>query len=200
MEPGAAATAPQPDGRRADGAPAMSAAVHIRAAAEADVPAIAAIYVDAVQTGSASWELAPPDEATMRERMRAILGGGYPYLVAVDGSALAGYAYASAFRPRAGYRHTVEDSIYVAREARRRGVGNALLGALIDACAAAGFRQMVAVIGGRDEVPSIRLHAAHGFVDVGTLPAIGRKFGRWLDCVHMQRALGDGATSAPDGE
>jgi phosphinothricin acetyltransferase len=178
----------------------VSSAVRIRDAAEADVPAIAAIYADAVQTGTASWELAPPDEATMRERMRTILDLGYPYLVAVDGSALAGYAYASAFRPRAGYRHTVEDSIYVAREARRRGVGSRLLGALIDACARAGYRQMVAVIGGRDELPSIRLHAAHGFVDVGTLPAIGRKFGRWLDCVHMQRALGDGATTAPDGE
>jgi phosphinothricin acetyltransferase len=178
----------------------VSAAVRIRAAADADVPAIAEIYADAVQTGSASWELAPPDEATMGERMRTILGGGYPYLVAVDGSALAGYAYASAFRPRAGYRHTVEDSIYVARSARRRGVGNALLGALIDACAKAGYRQMVAVIGGRDEVPSIRLHAAHGFIDVGTLPAIGRKFGRWLDCVHMQRALGPGASIPPDGE
>ena len=178
----------------------MNSAVRIRAAAEADVPAIAAIYADAVQTGSASWELAPPDEATMRERLRTILGSGYPYLVAVDGSALEGYAYASAFRPRAGYRHTVEDSIYVARESRGRGVGSRLLGALIDACATAGYRQMIAVIGGRDEVPSIRLHAAHGFVDVGTLPAVGRKFGRWLDCVHMQRALGEGATTAPDGE
>jgi len=177
----------------------VSAALGIRAAAEADVPAIAAIYADAVQTGTASWELAPPDEATMRERMRSILGGGYPYLVAVDGGSIAGYAYASAFRPRTGYRHTVEDSIYVARAARGRGVGNALLGALIDACAKAGYRQMVAVIGGRDELPSIRLHTAHGFFDVGTLPAIGRKFGRWLDCVHMQRALGEGATTAPTG-
>ena len=132
--------------------------------------------------------------------MRSILGGGYPYLVAVDGDSIAGYAYASAFRPRTGYRHTVEDSIYVARAARGRGVGNALLGALIDACAKAGYRQMVAVIGGRDELPSIRLHTAHGFFDVGTLPAIGRKFGRWLDCVHMQRALGEGATTAPIAE
>jgi L-amino acid N-acyltransferase YncA len=178
----------------------VSAAVGIRTAAVADVAAIAAIYAEAVQTGTASWELAPPDEATMRERMRSILGAGYPYLVAGDGNAIAGYAYASAFRPRAGYRHTVEDSIYVAREARGRGVGNALLGALIDACAKAGYRQMVAVIGGRDELPSIRLHAAHGFVDVGTLPAIGRKFGRWLDCVHMQRALGEGAMTPPTVE
>jgi phosphinothricin acetyltransferase len=124
MEPRAAAAAPQSDGRRADGARAVSAAVGIRAAALADVAAIAAIYADAVQTGTASWELAPPDEATMRERMRSILGAGYPYLVAGDGNAIAGYAYASAFRPRAGYRHTVEDSIYVAR--RRAGAASAM--------------------------------------------------------------------------
>jgi L-amino acid N-acyltransferase YncA len=178
----------------------MSPDIRLRNASDADVAAIAAIYDDAVRTGSASWELAPPDEQTMRERLQAIRQAGYPYLVAVDGDRLAGYAYASAFRTRAGYRHTVEDSIYVARDVRGRGVGRALLGALIEACAAADYRQMVAVIGGRDELPSIRLHAAHGFVDVGTLPAIGRKFGRWLDCVHMQRALGEGASTPPRGE
>jgi phosphinothricin acetyltransferase len=115
-----------------------------------------------------------------------------------DGS-IAGYAYASAFRPREGYRHTVEDSVYVARGSRGRGVGRALLAALVDACAAAGYRQMVAVIGGAEEVASIRLHAAQGFAEVGRLPAVGRKFGRWLDCVHMQRALGEGAATAPAG-
>jgi len=174
--------------------------VAVRVATEADVGAIAAIYADAVATGTASWELAPPDEAAMRERFRAIRRAGYPYLVAVRGDAVAGYAYASAFRPREGYRHTVEDSIYVARDARGRGVGRALLAALVDACVAAGYRQMVAVIGGVEDVASIRLHAAQGFVDVGRLPAVGRKFGRWLDCVHMQRPLGEGAATAPAGE
>jgi len=196
MEPRAAAPLAQPD----HGADAMSGPLQLRAATEADVAAIAAIYADAVRTGTASWELAPPDEAAMRERLRAIVGAGYPYLVGVEGSAVAGYAYAGAFRPRAGYRHTVEDSIYVARTARGRGVGRSLLAALIDACTRAGYRQMVAVIGGRDERASIRLHAAQGFVDAGTLPAIGRKFGRWLDCVHMQRALGEGAATAPADE
>ena len=178
----------------------MSTAMRLRDASDGDVAAIAAIYDDAVRTGTASWELVPPGVATMRERLQAIRHAGYPYLVAVDGDRIAGYAYASAFRPRSGYRHTVEDSIYVARDMRGRGVGRFLLGALIDACAAVGYRQMVAVIGGRDEIASIRLHASHGFVDVGALPAIGRKFGRWLDCVHMQRALGEGAATPPKDE
>jgi phosphinothricin acetyltransferase len=171
--------------------------IALRAAVEADVPAIAAIYRREVLLQSASWELEPPDAAAMLERFRAVVGGGYPYLVALDGPRIAGYAYASAYRPREGYRYTVEDSVYVADDARGKGVGTALLTALIDECADRGFRQMVAVIGGTDQHGSIRLHSALGFVDVGRLPAIGRKFDRWHDSVLMQRALGEGSAAPP---
>ncbi len=178
----------------------MTPELVVRAADEDDVAAIAAIYRRAVATGTASWELVPPDEPTMRERFRALRNGGYPYLAAVRRGALVGYAYASAFRPREGYRYTVEDSIYVAGDAQRSGVGRALLAALIEASAAGEWRQMVAVIGGAGETASMRLHATQGFVEVGRLPSVGRKFGRWLDCVLMQRALGDGAATPPVGE
>lgn len=174
--------------------------VAIRAATDADVAAIATTYADAVRTGTASWEFTAPDEAEMRRRFHAVRDAGCPYVVALGEGGLVGFAYASAFRPRPGYRHTVEDSIYVARDARGRGVGRVLLAALIDACTAAGHRQMVAVIGGSEEIASIRLHAASGFVEAGRLPSVGRKFGRWLDCVLMQRALGPGATTPPAGE
>lgn len=173
--------------------------VVVRAAAEADMPAIAAIYGSEVREGTASWELDPPATAVMLTRWRSVTANGYPYLVATVGAAVVGFAYASAYRPRPGYRYTVEDSVYVAREARRAGVGRALLAALIDACAARGFRQMVAVIGGA-EAPSVRLHAAQGFVEVGRLPGLGRKFGRWLDSLLMQRALGDGMATPPASE
>jgi L-amino acid N-acyltransferase YncA len=172
----------------------------VRAAAETDVPVISAIYADAVATGVGSWELDPPDENEVRARFRGITAAGDPYVVAVRGAELVGYAYASAYRSRLGYRHTVEDSVYVARTARGDGVGRALLAALIDACTAAGKRQMIAVIGGAENLASIRLHAALGFAEVGRLPAIGRKFGRWLDCVLMQRALGEGGATPPQGE
>lgn len=177
-----------------------SAAATVRAATEADIPAIAAIYADAVANGTGSWELVPPDEHEMGERFRGVIGAGDPYLVAVRGDAVVGYAYASAYRTRPGYRHTVEDSVYVARPARGEGAGGALLAAVIDVCTASGRRQMIAVIGGAENVASIRLHAALGFTEVGRLPAIGRKFGRWLDCVLMQRALGEGDTTVPDRE
>ena len=169
----------------------------LRAAAEADVPAIAAIYRTEVLEASASWELEPPDVPTMLERYRASVGHGYPYLVATIASRVVGYAYASAYRPRAGYRYTVEDSVYVAPDARGRGVGSALLAALVDECARRGFRQMVAVIGGADQTGSIRAHAALGFVEVGRLSAIGRKFDRWHDSVLMQRGLAEGSAAPP---
>ena len=133
----------------------------------------------------------------MLERYRAIVGQGYPYLVATIGTRVVGYAYASAYRPRPGYRYTVEDSVYVAPEARGEGIGGALLAALVDECAGTRFRQMVAVIGGTDQLGSIRVHAALGFVEVGRLPAIGRKFDRWHDSVLMQRSLGEGAAAPP---
>lgn len=169
----------------------------VRQATDVDVDAIASIYAVAVATGTASWELTPPSRVEMHARLRGIVDGGYPYLVAVRDEQVQGYAYASAFRSRPGYRHTIEDSVYVAATAQGHGIGRTLLAALIDLCAARDYRQMVAVIGGSENVASIRLHAALGFVEVGRLPSAGRKFGRWLDCIQMQRALGAGAATPP---
>nr|WP_055038555.1 GNAT family N-acetyltransferase [Blastochloris viridis] len=165
----------------------------LRPAADGDVPAITAIYAKAVRTGTASFELDPPDEAEMRRRLDVVTAFGGPYLVAAgaDGGVL-GYAYAGAYRTRPAYRFTVEDSIYLAEGACGRGIGRALLGRLIAETTARGFRQMVAVIGDQDNAPSIGLHAAMGFRMVGSLVSTGWKHGRWLDSVLMQRPLGEG--------
>jgi len=169
----------------------------IRPARPADIPAIATIYREAVRTGTASWELEPPDDAEMLKRFETITGGGYPYLVAEVEGALAGYSYASAYRPRLAYRYTVENSIYIDAARRGKGIGKVLMQALIDDCARRGFRQMVAVIGDSDNIGSRKLHAALGFTLIGVAPALGYKFDRWLDQVLMQRALGEGDGSAP---
>ncbi len=165
-----------------------------------DLPAITAIYAEAVQTGTASFELTPPDLEEMRRRHAALVTGGHPYLVAASPKgAVLGYAYAGPYRPRPAYRWTVEDSIYLAAAARGLGLGRALLGALIEAATAAGFRQMVAVIGDSGNQASIALHRAAGFHPVGTFAAVGWKHGRWLDSVLMQRPLGNGAETPPAG-
>lgn len=170
----------------------------IRDATAADVPGIAAIYRPEVEGGTATFELEPPDEAEMVRRFLAVTGAGFPYLAAELDGRLVAYAYAQAFRSRPAYRFTVEDSIYVAAGAQGRGLGKALLGALIERCTGLGFRQMIAVIGDSPrQQPSIALHRALGFELVGRLPAVGFKHGRWLDSVQMQRALGSGDASLP---
>ncbi|MCT8972300.1 GNAT family N-acetyltransferase [Microbaculum marinisediminis] len=169
----------------------------IRPATPDDSAAIAAIYADAVQSGTASFELTPPDATAMGQRLAALLDGGFPYLVAQSGGTIVGYAYAGAYRPRPAYRFTVEDSVYVARPAHGRGVGRALLAALIAEAEACGFRQMIAVIGDEASAGSIALHKAMGFDLVGTFKAVGWKFGRWRATVLMQRALGPGDTEPP---
>jgi len=172
--------------------------VSIRDAATADIPTITRIYAQAVRFGTASFELDPPDEAEMLARFYALMSGGHPYIVAEGEGTILGYAYAGPFRPRPAYRHSVEDSVYVAPEAHRRGVGRALLDALIARCTDLGFRQMIAVIGDSTlQAASIGLHAAAGFRLVGTLDAVGYKHDRWLDSVYMQRALGAGADAPP---
>ncbi len=173
--------------------------VVIRAAADADLPAIAELYAHHVLTGTASFEVAAPTVDEMRRRRRDVLSHGLPYFVAsLSDTAIAGYAYATEYRSRVAYRHTVEDSVYVDPVCVRRGAGRALLTAVIAACETLGYRQMVAVIGGSDNAASISLHAALGFRHAGVLPAVGRKFDRWIDTVLMQRALGPGAsTPAP---
>jgi len=171
--------------------------LRIRSAADADIPAIAAIYADAVRHGTASFELDAPDGAEMARRRSALVGAGYPYLVAERGQDLLGYAYAGAYRTRPAYRSTVEDSVYVAPAAHGQGVGRALLSALIAGCEARDFRLMVAVIGDRASSGSIRLHEALGFAHVGALEPVGYKHGRWLATVLMQRVLGPGASTPP---
>jgi len=169
----------------------------IRAAQPGDLPAITAIYAHHVLTGTASFETEPPDEREMRERFEAICDRGFPYVVAERDGRVAGYAYASLYRGRVAYRYTLEDSIYVDPACARAGVGRALLARLIADCEVSGARQLIAVIGGSDNVPSIRLHAEQGFETVGILRAAGWKHGRWIDSVLMQRALGPGSTSPP---
>lgn len=173
--------------------------ISIRPALPADIPAITAIYADAVLHGTASWELDPPDEAEMLRRYQAVLAGNYPYLIAEAERALLGYAYAGAYRPRPAYRSTVENSIYIAPEAQGRGVGAALLGALMTDCAQRGFRQMIAVIGDGTgaSIGSRRLHERAGFRLIGVAEKIGYKHGRWLDQMLMQKDLGEGDSSPP---
>lgn len=170
----------------------------IRSADPADLSSITRIYSMAVLTGTASYELLPPDEVEMAQRFHAIRDQGYPYLAAIDDSgALLGYAYASAFRPRPAYRWLVEDSIYLDEKARGKGIGKVLLMELVLRCSALGFRQMAAVIGGGSPA-SIALHRSCGFEIVGTMRGTGFKNGRWLDTVFMQLALGEGSTTDPD--
>jgi phosphinothricin acetyltransferase len=170
---------------------------NIRPATPADSPAITRIYAHAVTRGTASFELEPPDEAEMTRRMEALLDGKFPYLVAEVDGAVAGYAYAGLYRTRPAYRFTIENSVYVAPDMHKRGIGKELLDVLIEASAARGFRQMVAVIGDSNQAASIALHRACGFEMVGPLKDVGFKFGRWLDTILMQRALGDGAKTPP---
>jgi L-amino acid N-acyltransferase YncA len=169
----------------------------IRPATAPDVPALTAIYRPAVTAGTASFELEPPDETEMNRRMQAVLAAGFPYVVAELDAKVVGYAYLGAYRPRPAYRWSVENSIYVAPEAQRSGIGGALLSHLIEAATARGFRQMIAVIGDSGQRGSIGLHRAAGFTFCGTVHAVGYKHGRWLDQVLMQRALGKGDGTPP---
>jgi len=172
--------------------------LRIRPATPADIPHIVRIYAPAVETGSSSFELEPPDAAEIAKRMKAVLDGGYPYLAAEIGGRFAGYAYASVYRTRPAYRYSVEDSVYIDPDMQRRGVGRALMDALIGECTTRGFRQMLAVIGDSPNQPgSVGLHEACGFKFVGQLPGIGYKFGRWVDTLLMQRELGEGMKSRP---
>ncbi|GBD48642.1 GNAT family N-acetyltransferase [Methylopila sp. Yamaguchi] len=163
----------------------------IRTAEPGDVSAVARIYAEHVLHGTASFEEVPPVVEEMARRMRAVQDVGLPYIVAEVGGVVVGFAYAGPHRPRAAYRHTVEDSIYLAAAAQGRGLGRALLEQLILRCEATGrLRQMIAVIGDSANAGSIAVHARAGFRMVGTMTDVGFKFGRWLDTVIMQRPLG----------
>jgi phosphinothricin acetyltransferase len=171
--------------------------LEIRAAIAADLPAVTEIYQHAVLYGTATFELIPPDLAEMTRRFTALMDGGYPYLVASLEGRVIGYAYAGPYRPRPAYRFTVENSVYLQPAIHRRGIGLQLLQRLIAECEARGYRQMVAVIGDSANAGSIGVHSKTGFAMIGTHPHVGFKFGRWLDTVMMQRALGEGATTLP---
>src|SRR5262245_47207666 len=170
----------------------------VRASTEADVARCAEIYAHHVLHGTASFEVDAPDLAEMKRRRAAVRDLGLPHLVAERQGRVMGYAYASNWRPRLAYTFSVEDSTDSDKDAVVQGVGKALLPSLIEQCTALGKRQMVAVIGDSAQTPSIRLHASCGFAMVGTLTNIGFKFGRWLDSVLMQRALGPGDTLPPE--
>lgn len=177
-------------------APAPTA-ILIRDSRDADLPAIAAIYAHHVLHGTASFELEPPGPDALRERRAAVLAHGLPYLAAECGGTIVGYAYAAPYRPRPAYRHTVEDSVYVRAGHAGQGIGGKLLAALIERCAAGGWRQMLAVVGDSANTASVALHARHGFDMVGTFRSVGYKHGQWRDTVLMQRALGEGDATPP---
>ncbi|WP_404385301.1 GNAT family N-acetyltransferase [Caenispirillum salinarum] len=173
-----------------------SPAFTVRDATDADMDAVTDIYAHHVRHGTGSYEYEPPPVEEMLRRRDMVLEQGLPWLVAAtDDGRLLGYAYAALFHGRIGWRFTVEDSVYIAPDAQGQGVGKALLTALIDRCTAAGKRQMIGVVGDADNAGSIALHRACGFEEVGMIKAGGRKFGRWIDTVYMQRALGAGATT-----
>ena len=170
----------------------------IRPARISDIPAIIRIYAHAVEHGTASFELTPPNEAEMARRMKHLLDSNFPYLTAETDGICCGYAYAGPYRARPAYRWTLEDSVYIAPDMHRRGIGRALLVALIETSQARGFRQMIAVIGdSTKQAASVGLHEAVGFRHVGILQDVGFKHGRWLDSVLMQHTLGPGATEPP---
>ena len=175
----------------------MDSAILLRPSVERDITAIAAIYRHHVLHGIASFEEIPPETDEIAIRWREIVASGLPYLVAERHGRVLGYCYASLYRTRSAYRFSVEDSIYIDHTQLGRGIGRALLSETIARCTALGYRQMIAVIGGSETVSSIRLHAALGFAQVGIFPAIGFKFGRWIDSVYMQRALGPSQTTLP---
>jgi L-amino acid N-acyltransferase YncA len=171
--------------------------ISLRTAATADIAAITRIYAHAVDYGTASFELEPPDEAEMARRQQSLLTRDFPYIVAELAGAVVGYAYAGPYRDRRAYDWCIEDSLYIAPEFHRKGIGRLLLTRLVAESETRGFRQMIAVIGDSANTASIAVHAAVGFRLIGSFQSIGFKHGRWLDTVLMQRALGGGDALPP---
>jgi L-amino acid N-acyltransferase YncA len=171
----------------------------VREATPTDFDAIARIYAHYVEHALATFEEVAPGVDEMRSRHAAVVAARLPYLVAEVDGAVVGYAYATAYRARSAYRHTIEDSVYIADGMHGRGIGMALLSALIARCEAGPWRQVIAVIGNSGNAGSIALHARLGFEHVGVLRKVGFKHGKWVDTVLMQRPLGNGDTAAPVG-
>jgi phosphinothricin acetyltransferase len=171
----------------------------IRPSTENDLPAITRIYSHHVQHGTGTFETTPPTLEEMSARRADVLGKGLPWLVVEDGAQVLGFAYGNWFKPRPAYRFSVEDSIYLAPEAAGQGLGRALLAELMATLERSGIRKVMAVIGDSANAGSIGVHKALGFEQVGVVQACGWKFGRWLDIVMMQRALGEGDRTPPEG-
>lgn len=171
--------------------------MNIRPATLADIPDIQSIYAHHVLHGTGTFEEIPPSVEEMQDRFRKVTAKGWAWLVSTDNTGVLGYAYYTQFRDRSAYRYTVENAIYVRDDVRGQGVGKALVQQLIDIATGAGYRQMIAVIGDSENVGSIGVHASLGFQHAGILRASGIKFGRWLDVVTMQRALGKGDSDIP---
>ena len=165
--------------------------ISVRAATIADAEAIASIYAFHVLNGTATFEIDPPFIADWQQKIESILAKGWPFMVALDGADVVGYAYATQFRDRPAYRYSCENSIYISADKRGQGIGKMLLAALVQRAEEFGFRQMLAVVGG-GEPSSIAVHASLGFRETGRKKSVGRKFNKWLDTVYMQRALGEG--------
>lgn len=181
---------------RDDESGALRSSVSIRPARDSDMLEISWIYAHHVSHGRASFEEIVPSREEMQSRRQAILAMGLPYFVAERDGRVLGYSYAAPYRTRSAYRYTVEDTIYVADGLGRQGIGSALLGALIHACEAGPWRQMIAVIGDSRNIGSIKLHERHGFKHAGLLKNVGYKFDEWLDSVIMQRPLGQDSGSS----
>ena len=161
----------------------------IRTLVAEDLPQILQIYAHHVLHGTGSWEWEPPSLEEMNARAQSVQEKGLPFLVAEVAGKITGYAYASPYRPRAGYRFTLEDSVYLHPEFSKQGIGLQLLQELLAQSGALGYREMIAVIGDSANLASIRLHERAGFVEVGVFRNIGFKFGRYLDSVYMQAQL-----------
>jgi L-amino acid N-acyltransferase YncA len=179
--------------------PELSApdAIDVRDADEDDMRDIQAIYAHYVLHGLATFEEVPPSVEDMISRRISVLAAGLPYLLAEVDGRIAGYCYATSYRPRPAYRFTIEDSVYVANDVHARGVGTALLTKLIARCEEGRWRQMLAVIGNSGNAGSIALHRKMGFEPAGTLRSVGFKLGSWVDTVLMQRPLGQGDSKSP---
>lgn len=185
-----------PGGSRTEGTGEMSG-TDAREAGTADLPLVQEIYAHHVRTGLASFELEAPNLAEIKRRVHAVRGHGLPFLVVDLEGRVAGFAYATPYRDRPAYRFTLENSVYVAPDAARRGLGSALLTELIRRTEALGYRRMIAIVGDSGNEASIGLHLRHGFKRAGTLPSVGFKFGRWVDSVLLERPLGEGNKTLP---
>ena len=173
-----------------------AASLLIRPSTLADLPAITAIYGWNVLNGTGTFELETPDEPEMARRRDDVLSKGLPWLVVERSGVVLGFAYANHFRPRRAYRFCLEDSVYLAADAKGQGLGRLLLAELLARCEVAGARQMLAVIGDSANAGSIGVHRTLGFEPIGVMKAAGWKFERWLDVVLMQKSLGQGAETA----